>query len=157
MAGAVIGAMDMRAMAHPGQLDMDTTGAKTLAEAHDAAKQEHKRNDGGMKCQAIDPRTGITWGWADAENNWGGAMNKSLQDLAYIGTHPLVQNTRQSTPPINPNTPKEGWVVYSASDNKLYAYNGTTWDLARTVAHNPVGLAPTIYISPGIGFVGGVD
>ena len=103
-------------------------------------------------------------------------MNKSLQDLAYIGTHPLVQNTRQSTPPTNPMpgdmyivganpsgiwatvvansvvvwgrdptqayrtfvwitlTPKEGWVVYSASDNKLYAYNGTTWDLASAVS-----------------------
>ena len=124
----------------------------------------------------LDPRTGITWGWADAENNWGGAMNKSLQDLAYIGTHPLVQNTRQSTPPTNPMpgdmyivganptglwatvvansvvvwgrdptqayrtfvwitlTPKEGWVVYSASDNKLFAYNGTTWDLASAVS-----------------------
>ena len=50
----------------------------------------------------LDPRTRITWGWGDGENNWGGAMNKSLQDLAYIGTHPLVRSMGATGPASNP-------------------------------------------------------
>ena len=62
----------------------------------------------------LDPRTGMTWGWDDGENNWGGPMNKSLQDIAYVGTHPLVQSLDQSQPPIAAAAPGDMYGIGSS-------------------------------------------
>ena len=100
----------------------------------------------------LDSRTGVSWGWADGENNWGGAMNKSLQDIAYIGTHPLVQRIGESTPPLNP-MPGDMYVVGTSPTH--------TWS---TFAENSLvvwGRDPTqsylsfvwIFITPKEGFL----
>ena len=49
----------------------------------------------------LDSFSGIEFGWALGEDGWGGAMNRSLRHLAYIGTHKQIRGTI-TTPPASP-------------------------------------------------------
>ena len=73
----------------------------------------------------LDTKSNITFGWADAENDWGGPTNRSLRQLAYAGIHPTVKNTTTSTPPTSPTLgdkyivapgPSGAWASYNAND-----------------------------------------
>lgn len=47
----------------------------------------------------LDNTSGITFGWADGEDGWGGATNRSLRQIAYGGVHKMILDRGTNRPP----------------------------------------------------------
>ena len=78
----------------------------------------------------LDQVSGITFGWADGEDDWGGPTNRSLRQLAYAGLHKAVEERSVNRPPIEPpalgdsyivgRSPGGAWVSFSPNDIAVY-------------------------------------
>ena len=73
----------------------------------------------------LDLKSNMTWGYIDGEDGWGGATNRSIRQLAYVGLHPTAKNSTTSTPPSSPtegdkyivaSSPTGAWSTYNAND-----------------------------------------
>ena len=83
----------------------------------------------------LDPASSLTWGYTDGEDGWGGATNRSLRQLAYVGATRSVKNRTTAAPPSSPTegdkyivaaNPTGLWASYNAGDIAVWGRGLTT-------------------------------
>ena len=77
----------------------------------------------------LDSNSGITFGWNDGEDDWGGPTNRSLRQLAYAGVHLTVLEADVTSPPASPtvgdkyivgSNPTGAWASFSPGELAVY-------------------------------------
>ena len=77
----------------------------------------------------LDSVSGITFGWADGEDDWGSPTNRSLKQIAYAGVHLSVIEMNANTPPTTAGigdkyvigtSPTGAWASFSNGDVVVY-------------------------------------
>ena len=77
----------------------------------------------------LDRFSGLTFGWNEGEDGWGGAVNRSLRTLAYRGAYKNIKGT-VTTPPASPiigdtyivGANPSGWGSISPTEHQLVIY-----------------------------------
>ena len=95
----------------------------------------------------LDSASNITFGWSVNDDSWGVPTNRSLRQLAYIGSQTTVKNITTSAPPSSPMigdkyivaaSPTGAWAAYNQGDVAVWGRSLATPATVRWQRFQPM-------------------